>query len=209
MHSHPLFARAYSALAPRADDAGAAEHRQSLLAGLRGRVLEVGCGPGGNFPHYRGEVIQVLALEPEPWLRARAATAARQAGVPVAVVGGLAESLPVASASIDAVVFSLVLCSVTDPVAALAEARRVLRPGGQVRIYEHVRSAAPRVAGAQRALDRFWPHVAGGCHTSRDPLASAAAAGLSPAWVRRFDFPPGRLARPLREHVLACVVAEG
>ena len=208
MHSHPVFARAYAALAPRADDAGAAGHRQRLLAGLSGRVVEVGCGPGGNFTHYPSEVSQVLALEPEPWLRHRAVEAAGRSGVDVRVAGGVAESLPVASGSVDAVVFSLVLCSVGDPRAALAEARRVLRPGGQVRLYEHVRSTAPRVAGAQQLMDRVWPHLAAGCHTARDPLASAASVGLSTAWVQRFDFPPGMLARPLREHVLACVVAD-
>ena len=142
---HPLFARFYSRLVvPMMRRSGADAHRERLVSGLSGTVVEVGCGPGDNFALYPSEVTSVVAVEPEPFLRARAGEAAAAAtGEPgrVGVVEGTADALPVADGSADAVVFSLVLCSVHDVPAALAEARRVLRPGGEIRVLEHV--AAP------------------------------------------------------------------
>src|SRR3954454_10131955 len=119
---HPLFARFWIKVSPKGEEKGVADHREDMLAGLSGRVLELGAGHGLNFPHYPETVTEVVAVEPEPYLRARAEeAAAREAPVPVRVVAGRAEELPVGDGEFDAAVASLVLCSVGEPGAALAE----------------------------------------------------------------------------------------
>jgi ubiquinone/menaquinone biosynthesis C-methylase UbiE len=196
---HPLFARVYARVG-HLMDAEIGDHRRRLLAGLTGRVLEVGAGNGLNFPHYPATVTEVLAIEPEPYLRRQALAAARQAQVPIRIVDGTAEALPAPDATVDAVVASLVLCSVTGPDQALAETRRVLRPGGRLRFYEHVRADDPGLARWQDRLERPWGWLVGGCHPNRDTVAAITAAGLQVVQLDRFDLkamPP--LARP---HVL-------
>jgi ubiquinone/menaquinone biosynthesis C-methylase UbiE len=196
---HPLFARCYARVG-HLMDAEIGDHRQRLLAGLAGRVLEVGAGNGLNFPHYPATVTEVLAIEPEPYLRRLALAAAQQAPVPIRVTDGTAEALPAHDAGVEAVVASLVLCTVTDPDQALAETRRVLRPGGRLRFYEHVRATDPRLARWQDRLRRPWGWLVGGCHPNRDTVAAIAAAGLQVVQLDRFGLkamPP--LARP---HVL-------
>lgn len=200
---HPLFARAYAAIADAADRAGVGRHRDELLDGVSGRVVEVGAGVGSNFAHYPDSVTEVLAVEPEPFLRARAEEAATSAGVPVRVVAGVADALPCPDGWADVGVASLVLCSVPDPAAAVAELLRVVRPGGELRFYEHV--VAHRngpLVGVQRGLDVVWPHVAGGCRLTRDTPATIAAAGWSVESLRRFDFRPCLLAAPVAPHVI-------
>jgi ubiquinone/menaquinone biosynthesis C-methylase UbiE len=189
-------------MAPAAEASGAAAHRGELLAGLAGRAVEVGAGTGLNFRHYPPAVTEVVAVEPEPYLRARAEEAAASVPVPVAVVDGMAERLPLDDAACDAGVASLVLCSVADQAAALAELRRVIRPGGELRFYEHVRSASPWTARAQRAVDVVWPLLAGGCHTARDTVAAIEAAGFRVERARRFSFRPAIASAPAAPHVI-------
>jgi ubiquinone/menaquinone biosynthesis C-methylase UbiE len=196
---HPIFARCYARVGHLMDTV-VADHRRRLLAGLEGRVLEVGAGNGLNFPHYPATVTEVLAVEPEPYLRHLALAAARQAPVPIRVVDGTAEALPAPDASFDAVVASLVLCTVAELDRALAEARRVLRPGGTLRFYEHVRADDPRLARWQDRLERPWGWLVGGCHPNRDTVAAITAAGLRVVALDRFDLQAmPALARP---HVL-------
>lgn len=178
-----MFARLYGALAPISELGGGPGARRELLAGLGGEVVELGCGSGLNFRHYPAEVSRVAALEPEPRLRRIAARAARRAGAAFAVLDGVAEALPFPDGSQDAVVSALVLCSVDDLQAALAEARRVLRPGGELRFLEHVRG--PGVGGSVEDLvDPLWSRVVGGCHLNRDTVAEVERAGLRIQAVR-------------------------
>lgn len=195
LHDHPLFARFWKVVAP---GAMSGRDRDTLLAGLRGEVVEIGCGTGVNFAHYPPEVTRVVAVEPEPHLRADAAKHAAKAAVSVEVVDGTAESLPVADGACDAAVTSLVLCSVSDQATALAEIQRVLRPGGELRFYEHVVAHRERGAAVQRWLDRsgVWPHLGAGCHVSRDTLAAIEASGFTLEDHRRFMSGFGPFALP-------------
>ncbi|GHC33838.1 class I SAM-dependent methyltransferase [Streptomyces cinnamoneus] len=201
---HPLFARVYARLSPVMDErAGVGAHRQALLTGLSGRVIEIGAGNGLNFPHYPGTVSEVVAIEPERRLRRLAVEAAVRAGVPVDVVPGAAEALPVKSEAFDAAVVSLVLCSVRDVRRSLAELRRVLKPGGELRFFEHGIAQGRVLAQVQRSLDRtVWPLLFGGCHTARDPLASIEAAGFEMGDYRRLQVPRTRVPVPSSPCVL-------
>lgn len=200
---HPLFARFYAWTSVRMEEAGVAERRDQLLAGLTGRVVEVGAGNGLNFAHYPPGVTHVLAVEPEPHLRALAVAAAAEVPVPVDVVTGTADRLPAADGSADAAVAALVLCTVPDVPAALAEIRRVLRPGGQLRFLEHVRADTPGLARTQRILDAtVWPWFGGGCHTHRDTLAAIEAAGFTVERVERLRIPDTQVPMPASPHVL-------
>jgi ubiquinone/menaquinone biosynthesis C-methylase UbiE len=203
---HPLFARLYPSLSRAMDRGGMAGHRQRLLTGLSGTVLEVGAGDGRNFAHYPASVDRVVAVEPEPHLRRHAEAAARDASVKVSVTDGLAGDLPAGDGSIDAVVASLVLCSVADQEAALAEIRRVLKPGGTLRFLEHVRAPSRGMAQVQRALDAtLWPHLAGGCHCGRDTTAAITEAGFEILELERFLWP--EVHTPTSFHVLGTAVA--
>ncbi|WP_200210583.1 class I SAM-dependent methyltransferase [Micromonospora coerulea] len=205
--SHPVFARLYARASVTMDRAGAAAHRRRLVAGLTGRVIEVGAGNGRMFPHYPPTVREVLAVEPEPRLRAAAHAAAADAPVPVTVVAGLAEALPAADASADAVVLSLVLCSVPDQAVALREARRVLRPGGQLRFFEHVVAQTPGLRRAQRWVDAtVWPLFCAGCHTGRDTVGAIGAGGFTVVELDRFRFPPTQVPMPASPHVLGTAI---
>lgn len=150
-----------------------------MLTGLRGRVLELGCGDGRAFELYGSGVERVLAVEPDATARAAATRRVRDATVPIEVVDGDAVALPAEDGAFDAAIVVWVLCSVPDPPAALRELRRVLRPGGELRFYEHVRSSHAVFRGLQRAADAlFWTRALGGCETTRDSAAAIAAAGF-------------------------------
>jgi ubiquinone/menaquinone biosynthesis C-methylase UbiE len=188
---HPLFARCFNRLSWLMErEAGA--HRHQMLAGATGRVVEIGAGNGMNFRHYPTTVDEVVALEPEPYLRARAEEAAREAAVTVSVRDAVADELPLDEGTVDTAVASLVLCTVPDPPRALAELRRVLLPGGQLRFFEHVRSDNPTKARVQGWLDRsgVWPRLAGGWHCSRDTVAAIEAAGFDVDRLERVTVGP-------------------
>jgi ubiquinone/menaquinone biosynthesis C-methylase UbiE len=199
---HPLFARFFDRLSTKAEEAGQAEFRREALAGLSGVVLELGAGNGLNFAHYPSTVTDVLAVEPEPYLRERARRRAGAAPVPVSVVDGVADALPADDASMDAAVVSLVLCSVPNQARALAELHRVVRPGGQLRFYEHVVAESPGFARFQRAATLVWPRVAGGCHADRDTLQAIRRAGFEVESSRRFAWRPGVLELPVTPRVI-------
>jgi ubiquinone/menaquinone biosynthesis C-methylase UbiE len=188
--SHPVFARAFPAMSRALEAGGIAERRRDLLAGLAGEVIDIGAGTGPSFGYYPATVTRVLAVEPEPRLRALAAAAAETAAVPVEVVGGVASALPAHTASYDAVVVSFVLCTVPDQDAALAEIRRVLRPGGVLCFLEHVRADSAGLVRMQQVLEAtVWPRLFGGCHLSRDTAAAIRRAGFTISKLEEFLFP--------------------
>ncbi len=197
------FARMYVRTAKTAEQRGATEHRRRLLAGLKGTVVEVGAGHGLNFPHYPAQVTEVIAIEPEPTLRTAAEKAAPNAPVPIRVLAGLADNLPVDDASVDAAVASLVLCSVPDQPRALAELRRVLRPAGELRFYEHVIPRSQPKRAILQIADRsgLWPKIAGGCHPARDTTTAIEGAGFEIETSDRFGFAASRF-EPAVPHIL-------
>ena len=201
-----MFARIYARLSGPMDQGGMAEHRDHTLAGLSGRVLEVGAGDGANFGHYPSGV-SLVAVEPEPYLRARARERAAMADVKVEVVAGVAEDLRFADGSFDAAVATLTLCSVDDQDRALREIHRVLRPGGELRFFEHVRAASAPMRAVQRALDAtVWPHVAGGCHTGRNTQTAIEAAGFQITRLDVLRFPDVRFNTPVSRHLLGIAI---
>jgi ubiquinone/menaquinone biosynthesis C-methylase UbiE len=201
---HPLFARCLARSAAIAERKGAGALRDRLAGGLTGRVVEIGAGSGVQFRHYPPAVTEVVAIEPEPNLRALAQEAARDATVAIRVEPGLAQELPLERDSMDAAVCSGVLCSVGDPAAVLAELARVVRPGGELRFYEHVASPRPRAAALQRGLDAtgIWARMMGGCRTARDTAAAITAAGFQIERIERFSFRPTALDTPVAPKIL-------
>jgi ubiquinone/menaquinone biosynthesis C-methylase UbiE len=199
--NRPLFARIQARAAAVEERKGGAARRRQLLAGLSGRVVEVGAGSGVSFAHYPTTVTELIAVEPEPHLRALAQAAA--ASVPVTVIDGTGEHLPLEDASVDAVVVAGVLCSVDDPARVLGELARVVRPGGELRFYEHVAARNPRLARLQRRLDAsFWPRLFGGCHTHRDTTDAIAGSAFTIDAYERFPFRPTALAIPITPRIL-------
>ena len=188
---HPVFARFYERFVAAREGDEIRARRERLLSGLTGRVLEVGAGTGVTFPLYPATVSEVVALEPEAHLRQIAEGAARSASVSVTVNDGLAQRIPEPDESFDAVVVSLVLCSVPDQGKALAELMRVLRPGGELRFFEHVVSRHRVKARVQRGLQAtIWPLIAGGCHPARDTAAAIIRAGFTIEWCDRLGPAP-------------------
>ena len=200
---HPLFARVLVQLRRR-EPPELVAHRRELLAGLHGRVLDLGAGDGANFAHFPRSIDEIVAIEPEPYLRARACEAATRARPRIEVLDAVADALPLPDASVDAAVAGLVLCSVPDQAAALRELHRVLKPGGELRFYEHVVALDRRGALAQRALARTgaWSFVAGGCHPARDTLAAIEDAGFEIERYRRLTVAPCIVTAPVAPHVL-------
>jgi SAM-dependent methyltransferase len=192
---HPLFARVWARAATLV---GTEKQRRELLAGLHGRVLELGAGEGRNFALYPATVREVIAVEPEPYLRERAIGAAQAADVPVRVVDGAADELPVAAGSCDAAVASLVLCTVPDQARALAALRQALTPGGELRFYEHVLADHPVTATLQRLLDHTgaWPRLGAGCHLARNTQAAIERAGFRIEAIERFSSGPAPFGVP-------------
>jgi SAM-dependent methyltransferase len=204
--NHPFFARIWPAIAAHETEQ-MRELRRENLAGLSGRVLEVGAGTGTNFELYPDTVAQIVAVEPEPRLVGLAREAATGAAVPIEVTNRTVESFS-ADEPFDAVVCSLVLCSVTEPDSVLRQLFSLLRTGGELRYLEHVASAGIRGRFQQLADATIWPRFAGNCHTHRHTERAIRAAGFDvdkarteralPAWVPLpvSEFLLGRARRP-------------
>jgi ubiquinone/menaquinone biosynthesis C-methylase UbiE len=183
MADHPLFARFYDRMIAGTERAGLAEMRRRLLSSASGRVLELGAGTGHNLEYYTDAVTELVLAEPDPnmakLLRERLDREGTAAGQ-VSVIEASAEELPFDDGSFDVVVATLVLCTVEDPVRALAETRRVLVEGGRFLYLEHVRSNRRGLARWQDWLERPWGLFAGGCHPNRATDQLLASAGF---WI--------------------------
>jgi ubiquinone/menaquinone biosynthesis C-methylase UbiE len=167
-------------------------YRQQVVGAAEGRVLEIGVGSGLNLPLYRGLVSSVIGLEPSPELLSMARSRASAATVPVSLLDASAEAIPLDAGSIDTVVTTWTLCTIPDASRALAEMRRVLKPGGALLFVEHGRAPEPRVARWQDRLDPLWSHLAGGCHLNRkmDDLLTQAGFRIETLKNPRLPGPP-------------------
>jgi len=193
-----LFAAMYDRSLKATEEAGLGEMRRGLLAGAAGRVVELGAGTGVNLGLYPEAVEELVLVEPDPHmakrLRARLADSPR----PARILEAPAEHLPYPDASFEVAVATLVLCTIPDPAAALAELRRVLVPGGRLLLIEHVRAEDPGVARWQDRLEKPWRFCGDGCHCNRDTAATLAAAGFETSALERGRMPKAPpIVRPL------------
>lgn len=173
-----MHAVSYDLIARPLDRLGFERLRQRAVADLAGHVLDLGAGTGLNFSHYRA-ASKVVAVEPDPDTRERAARRALGARMPIEVVDARAERLPFPDRSFDAAVITLVLCSVEDVERSLVELRRVLRPGAPIRLIEHVRAPQAPIAAIQEALTPLQRRLAGNCHLARRTVDALHAAGFT------------------------------
>ncbi len=157
--------------------------RQRLVSTACGRVLEIGIGTGANLPYYPTGV-ELISIDPNEDFLKRARWRAAAFGRSTTLLVGRAEELPFADQSFDTVIVSFVFCTVADPVRALCEVRRVLKPGGQLRLLEHVRVRNPVGAKVQDLLTPLWKHIANGCHLNRDTLSLVQSNGFRTESVR-------------------------
>jgi ubiquinone/menaquinone biosynthesis C-methylase UbiE len=198
---HPIVAALYDRVLAKAEQSGLADRREQLLSGLTGEVLEIGAGTGLNLARYPGSVSRLVLLEPDPHMarRLRSRLEADPPGFPAEVISASAEALPFGDASFDVVVSTLVLCTVDSPAEVAAEIARVLRPGGELRLIEHVRDPDGGArARAQDLLERPWGWVAGSCHPNRDTAAMLTAAGFDTASLEPGELNGGMpLIKPL------------
>lgn len=187
----------YDPFLARGERLGMTERRAALLAGARGRVLEIGAGTGLNLPHYPTTVEELVLTDPVRSMAARSRARVAESRRGVQVVESPAESLPFASASFDTVVSTMVLCTVADVESALSEVARVLAPGGRLLFIEHVHADGTRLGRWQRRMAGLWAAWAQGCRCDRD-LVSAIRSRFDLHAVRSTEWTgmPG-LVRPL------------
>jgi ubiquinone/menaquinone biosynthesis C-methylase UbiE len=193
--------RAFAALYDRGlkatEEGGLRQMRRDLLSQASGRTVDLGAGTGVNLDLFPDAVSDLVMAEPDPhMLKQLRAKAASRGGVEI--VGASAQELPFADDSFDTAVFTLVLCTVPDPAAALSETARVLKPGGKLLFIEHVRAGEAGLAGWQDRLERPWRFLADGCHCNRDTVAAIEASPLSLVGVEQGQLPKAPpIVRPL------------
>jgi ubiquinone/menaquinone biosynthesis C-methylase UbiE len=170
------FAAIYDRGLKATEDAGLREMRRETLARASGRTVDIGAGTGVNADLFPPAVSELVLVEPDPHMLKKLRAKLEGRGEGVSAIEAPAESLPFVDGSVDTVVFTLVLCTVPDPAAALAEAARVLRSSGKLLFVEHVRSRDPGLAGWQDRLEKPWRFLADGCHCNRDTVAMIEAS---------------------------------
>jgi ubiquinone/menaquinone biosynthesis C-methylase UbiE len=192
------FTALYDWLMKSTEEEGLREMRRETLSKASGRTIDLGSGTGANLGLYPDSVTELVLAEPDPHMLKKLRPKVEEAGVDAEIVQAGAEDLPFEDSSFDTAVFTLVLCTVPDPAAALAEAARVLRPGGRLLFVEHVRSEDRGLARWQDRLERPWRFFGDGCHCNRDTVATIEASPLSVEGVEHGELPKSPpLVRPL------------
>jgi ubiquinone/menaquinone biosynthesis C-methylase UbiE len=182
-----LFAALYDAVNKGSEAAGMREERRQLLASTTGATIEIGAGTGLNLEHYPAGVTRLVLAEPDPHMRRRLGRRVEALGRPAEVIDSSAEALPFPDATFDTAVVTLVLCSVPEPEAALAEIARVLKPNGRLLFIEHVRSGDAKLAKRQDRMRPLYNLV--GCNPNRETLAAIEASALTVESVRLGEVP--------------------
>lgn len=172
--------------------------RREVLSKASGRTIDIGSGTGANLELYPPQVTELVFAEPDPHMLKQLRAKVGEAGVDAEVVAAPGEALPFEDSSFDTAAFTLVLCTVPNPEAALAEAARILKPGGKLLFVEHVRAESPGLARWQDRLEKPWRFLADGCHCNRDTVATIEASPLKVEWVEQDELPKAPpLVRPL------------
>lgn len=192
------FTALYDQLLKGTEEAGLREIRRETLAEATGRTIDIGAGTGANLSLFPQTVTELVLAEPDPHMLRKLRPRLGGAPAAVEVVQAGAETLPFEDASFDTAVFTLVLCTVPDPTAALAEAARVLKPGGRLLFVEHVRADDPGLARWQDRLERPWYFFGDGCHCNRDTASMIKAAPFEQVRVEQAEMPKAPpIVRPL------------
>lgn len=173
-----LFASLYDRALKASEENGLGDMRRVLLSEARGRVVEIGAGTGINLDLYGDGIDDLTLVEPDPHMGAKLRDRLTGHSGPARLVTAPAEALPFPDGTFDTAVATLVLCTVPDPAAAIAELARVLKPGGRLLFIEHVRSADPGTARWQDRLEKPWRFMADGCHCNRDTEANLRASSF-------------------------------
>ncbi len=179
-----LFSATYDRALRATEDGGLREMRRETLAAATGRTVDLGAGTGANLDLYPEAVTDLVLAEPDPHMTKQLREKLSRSGLTAELIEAPAEHLPFADSSFDTAVFTLVLCTVPDPHAALAEAARILKPGGKLLFVEHVRADEEGLARWQDRLERPWKFFADGCRCNRDTVANIEA---SPFTVERVE----------------------
>lgn len=192
------FTALYDRLLSGTEDAGLRELRREVLATATGRTIDIGAGTGANLSLYPRAVSELVLAEPDPHMLNKLRPRLSEASTSAEVVQAGAEALPFEDASFDTAVFTLVLCTVPNPAAALTETARVLKPGGRLLFVEHVRADDPGLARWQDRLERPWYYFGDGCHCNRDTASLIGAAPFEQVRVERGEMPKAPpIVRPL------------
>lgn len=190
MKGHKWFAAIYDKMLESEEKKFLGAIRAEMLEDVTGNVLEIGAGTGANFQYYQPGA-HVTAIEPDPYMLQRAQKRASETRADIDLRQAPAEELPFPDASFDFVIDTLVLCSVRDPRKALSEIKRVLKPGGEFRLYEHVRYKNPIGALSQDLISPAWQWFGAGCHPNRNTERYVREAGFELISVRmRKEVPP-------------------
>ncbi len=193
-----LFSASYDRLLKQTEEGGLRELRRSLLSQASGPTIDIGAGTGINLDLFPAGLERIVLAEPDPHMTKRLRSKLVEVGSSVELIEAPAEKLPFEDSSFDTAVFTLVLCTVPDPVAALAEAKRVLRPSGKLLFVEHVRAKNARVARWQDRFEVPWRLFADGCHCNRDTVAIIEASPLNIDEIEHGELPKApALVRPL------------
>jgi ubiquinone/menaquinone biosynthesis C-methylase UbiE len=193
-----LFAAVYDRGLKGTEEAGLREMRRETLRAARGRTIDLGAGTGANLGLYPEGVAELVLAEPDPHMMARLRPKLPESARSAELVEASAEALPFEDSSFDTAVFTLVLCTVPNPEKALAEAARVLKPGGRLLFVEHVRAESLGLARWQDRLETPWRFLADGCHCNRDTVANIEASPFTVERVERGSLPKAPpLVRPL------------